>query len=378
MTTKATNARDALDQARCLVIKIGSSLLIDSQTGQLRRAWLESLARDVSNLKEQGKEVILVSSGAIGLGWAKLGYKRRPTRLDQLQASAAVGQIHLARAYNHAFEAHHHTTAQLLITLADFEERARYLNARATVRALIEQGAIPVFNENDTVATNEIRFGDNDRLAARIAGLVGSDLLVLLSDVDGLYTADPRNNSDACHIPHVASITKEIAALAGAAGGQFGSGGMITKIGAAQIATSGGTAMIIADGQKESALDAVKADGKATLFDSNDNPLAVRKRWLRGMMAPNGFLHLDQGAINAIKADASLLPVGVTRVDGVFDRGDLVAFISQDGDTIGQGLTAYDHKEADKLKGHAMTDAEQLIGYGGRPALVHRDDLVIF
>lgn len=367
-----------LAESRKLVVKVGSSLLVDPETGELRRGWLEKLVQDIAELKAAGVEVVLVSSGAIGLGRKALGQAARPKSLDELQAAAAVGQIQLAEAYGSLFAAHGLSVGQVLISLPDFEDRRRYLNARATVSALLEAGVIPVFNENDTVATHEIRFGDNDRLAARVAGLVQADLLLLLSDVNGLYNTDPRSDPTAQHISCVKEIDDDIRALAGPASASgYGTGGMVSKLEAADMATSAGSAMIIADGSKDAPISALKHGAWATLFETKVNPLAVRKRWLRGLSAPKGFLHLDSGAVAAVRGGASLLSVGVTDVLGQFQRGDAVALMGPDGDTIGIGLAGLTSSVARSIAGLTSEAAAEKLGHAPRSNLVHRDDLVV-
>jgi glutamate 5-kinase len=370
-------AQKAITDAKRLVIKIGSSLLVQPN-GRLREKWLQALAADVADLRENGCEIILVSSGAIALGCSALSYDKRPERLEEAQAAASVGQIRLAQAYQAGFERHTIVTAQVLLTLDDLEDRPRYLNARNTVQELLSRGAIPVINENDTVATSEIRFGDNDRLAARVAQMAGADTLVLLSDIDGLYDGDPRSNKRAKLVPLVTHVTAEIETMAGppAAKG-VGSGGMVTKVGAAKIALAGGSSMIIMNGTDPSPIRRL-LDGEAcTLFTASSTPLAVRKRWIQGMMAPKGTLHIDAGAIAALKRGASLLPAGITRLEGSFKRGDLVSFKGPDGSLVGQGLVSYASADTAKLKGKSMRDAAAILGYAGRSALIHRDDLVL-
>lgn len=367
----------AIADAKRLVIKIGSALLVHAD-GKLRENWLKALAADVAKLRANGKQVILVSSGAIALGRGALGFKKRPARLEEAQASAAVGQIQLAQAYQASFGEHGFVTAQLLLTLDDMENRPRYLNARSTVNELLERGAIPVINENDTVATSEIRFGDNDRLAARVAQMASADTLVLLSDIDGLYDADPRSNADAKLLPLITDITPEVEAMAGPPAREgVGSGGMVTKIGAAKIALAGGSSMIIMNGHNASPIARLLSGEACTLFAASSSPLAVRKRWIQGMMAPKGSLHIDAGAVSALGRGASLLPAGITETKGNFDRGDLVAFVGPDGQRVGQGLVSYNSEDAAKLKGRSMHDAASILGYAGRSALVHRDDLVL-
>jgi len=346
--------------------------------GTLRASWLKALAADVAELRASGKQVILVSSGAIALGNSVLAIKGRSTRLEEAQAAASVGQIQLAQAYQACFERHSIVTAQILLTLGDLEDRPRYLNARSTVNELLEHGVIPVINENDTVATSEIRFGDNDRLAARVAQMASADTLVLLSDIDGLYDADPRTNEGAKMLSVVDAITPQIEALAGPPARQgVGSGGMITKLRAAKFALAGGCSMIIMNGTSDSPVTRLKNGEACTLFPANTTPLAVRKRWIQGMMAPKGMLHIDAGAVAALARGASLLPAGITQTLGEFNRGDLVAFIGPDGGVVGQGLAAYSFEDALKLQGRNMSDAAGILGYAGRSALVHRDDLIL-
>jgi len=367
----------AVADAEILVIKVGSALLVQPD-GTLRASWLKALATDVAKLRSSGKQVVLVSSGAIALGCGVLALGGRPARLEEAQAAASVGQIQLAQAYRTCFECHDIVTAQLLLTLDDLEHRARYLNARNTVKELLSRGAIPVINENDTVATSEIRFGDNDRLAARVAQLAGADTLVLLSDIDGLYSADPRTNKDAVLLPLVDAITADIEALAGPPAQQgVGSGGMVTKLGAAKIALAGGCSMIIMNGTENGPISRILGGEACTLFPANSTPLAVRKRWIRGMMAPKGMLHIDDGAVKALARGASLLPAGITETLGNFERGDLVAFVGPHGEIIGQGLVSYSTEDALKLQGRNMSDATEILGYAGRSALVHRDDLIL-
>jgi len=367
----------ALNAPKRIVIKIGSSLLVN-QAGALNKNWLKSVADDVAVLRASGKQVIIVSSGAIALGRDALGFTKRPNRLEEAQAAAAVGQIRLAQAYQSFFEAHDIIIAQLLLTLDDLEDRPRYLNARNTLEALLERGAIPVINENDTVATSEIRFGDNDRLAARVAQMAGAETLLLLSDINGLYDSDPRTNPDAKLITCVEEITPEISAMAGPPAQRgFGSGGMATKIEAAKIALAGGCSMIIMNGQAANPVKRLENGETSTLFAATSSPLDVRKRWIRGMMAPKGMLHVDTGAVKALLEGASLLPAGLTDVLGNFERGDLVAFVNPEGLIIGQGLVSYSAVDIARIKGKKMSEASEILGYAGRSALVHRDDMVM-
>ncbi|MBV1900793.1 MAG: glutamate 5-kinase [Kordiimonadaceae bacterium] len=370
-------SQSAVNKATSIVIKIGSSLLVDA-TGALNQNWLESVAADIVALRTAGKKIVIVSSGAIALGRDVLGYNKRPFRLEEAQAAAAVGQIRLAQAYQSIFDTHNTTIAQILLTLDDMENRPRYLNARNTIDALLDKGAVPVINENDTVATSEIRFGDNDRLAARVAQMVGAETLILLSDIDGLYTADPRTNDAAKLINCVENITPEIEVMAGPPSSQgVGRGGMITKIGAAKIALAGGCSMIIMNGQVANPLARLQAGEASTVFAATSTPLDVRRSWIRGMMAPKGSLYIDSGAVDALKTGASLLAAGVIDVKGCFNRGDLVAFVAPNGETVGQGLVSYDAGDTAQIKGRRMRDATEILGYAGRSALVHRNDLVM-
>jgi len=367
-----------LANAKRVVIKIGSALLVDTESGQIKSDWLSALSHDIANLTSQGKQVVLVSSGAVALGLADLGLSQRTNRLEDAQASAAIGQIKLAQAYQNEFANRNLTVAQILLSIDDLEHRPRYLNARNTVETLLENGVIPVINENDSVATSEIRFGDNDRLAARVAQMMRADLLLLLSDIDGLYTKDPRKNPDAKLVGHIGDITPEIEAMAGPpAEVTVGTGGMITKIMAAKIALSGGCSMVIMDGRKLSPIDRLIGCEQSTLFTASSDPLTLRKQWIQGMMAPRGFVHIDSGAIIALKRGASLLPAGVTRVEGTFRRGDMVACMGPDGHLFAQGLVSYDAEDADRIAGVKSTDVINILGYAGRASLIHRDDLVI-
>lgn len=367
-----------LDAANRIVIKIGSSLLVDREDRTLRHAWLAALAAEIEALHQLGKQVVLVSSGAIALGLKSLGMTSRPTRLEDAQAAASIGQIQLAQAYQSIFAQKGRTIAQILLTLGDLENRARYLNARSTVENLLEHGVLPVINENDTVATSEIRFGDNDRLAARVAQMIGADLLILFSDIDGLYTADPNMDPDAALIEEVTNVTPEIEAMAGPAGTTTaGTGGMVTKILAAKIALAGGCSMVIMNGIKPAPLSRLRGGEAATVFTAANDPLTLRKRWIQSMMAPKGFIHIDAGALAALKKGASLLSAGVTDVAGTFSRGDLVACIGPMGHAVAQGLVAYDSVDASKIVGVKSSDVEAVLGYTGRASLIHRDDLVV-
>jgi glutamate 5-kinase len=363
--------------ARRVVVKIGSVLLVEQEAGTIHRAWLNALADDVAGLVARGTEVLLVSSGAIAVGRRHLGLTKDALRLEEKQAAAATGQIRLAHAYQEALARHDITIAQVLLTLGDTEERRRHLNARNTLETLLRLRAIPVINENDTVATAEIRFGDNDRLAARVAAMINADVLVLLSDIDGLYTADPRGNSDAAFIPEVPAITPEIEAMAGKAPVGYSSGGMVTKLAAARIAVGAGCRMAIADGRIMNPLAAVDGGGRATWFLSQVEPRTARKRYILGALQPTGALVLDGGALNALKGGKSLLPAGVTKVEGNFERGDAVVVRAADGTEIGRGLIAYSAADARRIIGHKSREIEAILGYLGREELIHRDDLVL-
>lgn len=367
---------DQLHSANRIVIKIGSALLVDG--GELRQDWLTALCADIASLVQDGKQVALVSSGAVALGLKGLGFETRSNKLEDAQAAAAIGQIKLAQAYQSGFAALDLTIAQILLTLDDLEHRPRYLNARNTVETLLEKGVIPVFNENDSVATGEIRFGDNDRLAARVAQMMGAHLLVLLSDIDGLYTKDPRRNDDAEFIAHIPEITPEIEKMAGPpAEVTVGTGGMVTKLWAAKMALSGGCSMLIMDGRAPSPIRRLQDGERGTLFTAKSDPLTLRKQWIQSMMAPKGFLHIDAGAVAALENGASLLPAGVVSVEGNFQRGDMVACMGPDGHLVAQGIVAYDANDADRIAGVKTADLIHILGYVGRANLIHRNDLVL-
>ena len=369
--------RPALQDFRRIVVKVGSSLLIDSAAGEVRAAWLAALAADLAKLHGEGCELLIVSSGSIALGRAKLKLPRGALKLEESQAAAAVGQIALARIWSEVLGAHDIGAGQILVTLQDTEERRRYLNARSTIGKLLEWRAVPVINENDTVATNEIRYGDNDRLAARVATMASADLLILLSDIDGLYDAPPAQKPDARLIPVVESVTAEIEAMAGEAGSELSRGGMRTKVEAAKIATTGGTHMLIASGKIEHPLRAIADGGHCTWFLTPANPVTARKRWIAGSLEPKGTLTIDAGAVAALRAGKSLLPAGVIRVDGQFARGDAVVVRGPDAHEIGRGLVAYDADDAEKIKGRSSPDVVAILGITGRAEMIHRDDLVI-
>jgi glutamate 5-kinase len=366
----------ALAAFRRIVVKVGSSLLVDAGAGALKHDWLASLAADIAALHGEGRDLIVVSSGAIALGRAVLKLAAGPLKLEEAQAAAAVGQIALARAWSEALGAHAVTTGQVLVTLQDTEERRRYLNARSTIAKLLDWRSVPVINENDTVATNEIRYGDNDRLAARVATMMSADLLVLLSDVDGLYDRPPSQDG-AQRVPVVQRISPEIEAMAGASESATARGGMFTKIEAGKIATTAGTHMIIADGHVAHPLKAI-ADGAAcTWFLTPANPVTARKKWIAGSLEPRGALVIDAGAVRALRSGKSLLPAGVTKVEGAFGRGDAVVVRGPDGAEIGRGLIAFDADDADKIKGRSSADIPAIVGFTGRSEMIHRDDLVI-
>jgi glutamate 5-kinase len=367
----------ALTDFRRIVVKVGSSLLVDSKGGRLDHDWLAALAQDIAQLHRDERDVLVVSSGAIALGRAVLGLPGGQLKLEDSQAAAAVGQISLARTWSEMLGRHGITAGQVLVTLQDTEERRRYLNARSTIGKLLEWRAVPVINENDTVATNEIRYGDNDRLAARVATMASADLLVLLSDVDGLYDAPPAANSEAKLVALVERITPAIEAMAGAAGSQLSRGGMQTKIEAGKIATHGGTHMVIASGRLAHPLAAIAHGGRCTWFLTAANPVTARKKWIAGTLEPKGSLTIDAGAVVALRSGKSLLPTGVVRVDGSFARGDAVVIRGPDGVEVGRGLVAYDADDAAKIRGRASADIVSILGFGGRAAMVHRDDLVI-
>lgn len=372
----------SLATARRLVVKIGSALLVDSSTGRMRREWLDALADDVAMLRARGTEVIIVTSGAVAAGREHLGLVGRPLRLEEKQAAAATGQIRLAHAYQETLARHKITVAQVLVTLEDTESRRRHLNARATIDTLLKLGAVPVINENDTVATAELRFGDNDRLAARVAQMISADTLVLLSDIDGLYTADPRKDPAATLIPEVRELTPEIVGMAGEPPPGYSSGGMVTKIVAARVAMGAGCRMVIAKGQRLNPLAGLMnppAQGGApcTWFVPSAEPSSARKAWIGGHLNAAGALVVDDGAAAALAKGASLLPAGVRSVEGEFERGDVVAVCDGSGRELGRGLSAYGADEARRIAGRRSADIEDILGYRGRDEMIHRDDLAL-
>ncbi|MFN3077448.1 MAG: glutamate 5-kinase [Alphaproteobacteria bacterium] len=381
MTSRETGgntwSREPLASARRVVVKIGSALLVDQHSGQLRTRWLDAMADDVARLRQRGQEVVLVSSGAVAVGRQYLRLGTGSLRLDEKQAAAAIGQIRLAHAYQATLARHNLTVAQVLLTLDDSENRRRYLNARSTLETLLRLGAVPVINENDTVATQEIRFGDNDRLAARVAEMVVADALVLLSDIDGLYTANPRTTEDARFIPEVRELTPEIEAMAGAPVSGVGSGGMVTKLIAARICMGAGCRMAIAPGDPLNPLRVLEEGGRCTWFMPAAEPYTARKRWIAGVLNTSGAVVVDDGAVVALHAGRSLLPAGVIGVEGDFERGDAVLVRDGSGHVIGKGLTAYSAHDAQRIRGRKTVDIEPILGYWYRDELIHRDDLAL-
>ncbi len=371
-----TLARPDVTAARRLVVKIGSALLVDQKSGRLRAAWLHALAEDVAEAKARGTDVILVSSGSIALGRRVLGLPSGPLALEQSQAAAAVGQIRLARAYEEALQPHGITTAQVLVTLEDTEDRRRYLNSRATMATLLTLGVVPIVNENDTVATDEIRFGDNDRLAAQIAATVGADQLVLLSDVDGFYSANPKVDPAARRFDLIETITPEVEAMAGDAVSGVSKGGMKTKLMAARTAVGAGCAMAITEGSVLRPLAALAEGATCTWFLPDGDPQLARKRWIAAMK-PKGGVKVDEGAAAALTQGKSLLPAGVRGVTGSFGRGDPVSILGPHGEELGKGLARYTAEEARLIMGHRSDEIGAILGYPGRAALIHRDDMAI-
>jgi len=370
-------SRELLTSAKRVVIKVGSALLVDEANGTVHRKWLGTLAADVARLKARGQEVILVSSGAVAVGRRYLKLADGALKLEDKQAAAATGQIRLAHAYQEVLGELGITVSQMLITLDDTESRRRFLNARNTLDAILRHGAIPLINENDTVATDEIRFGDNDRLAARVAAMSSADVLVLLSDIDGLYSADPGIDTGAQHIAEIGAITPEIKAMAGGSGTQHGSGGMITKLAAAKICLQNGCAMTITQGEGDHPLQRLEDGARATWFTPSLTPASARKRWIAGSLQPMGTLVLDDGALSALKDGKSLLPIGVVNVEGAFQKGDAVILKDGAGIELARGLSAYSSADALKIIGKKSSEIEAVLGYRGRNELVHRDDMAL-
>jgi glutamate 5-kinase len=367
---------DRLLKAKRLAVKIGSALLVDAKSGTMKESWLASLADDLAEARARGTEVLVVSSGAIALGRRTLGLRPGKLKLEEKQAAAAVGQIALAQAWTDSFRKRNIVSAQILLTVGDTEERRRYLNARATLNTLLAQRAVPVINENDTVATSEIRYGDNDRLAARVASMMSADCLVLLSDVDGLYSAPP-GSPGAQFIPEVREINDRIEAMAGRPVSDVGSGGMITKIEAARIATAAGCNMVIASGHELHPVRRILEGARCTWFVASASALQSRKRWIAGTLQPVGRLVVDDGASSALLRGKSLLPAGVKAVEGNFSRGDTVSIVTLGGQEVARGLVAYDSADARSIAGLNSAEIEKTLGYRGRDELVHRDDLVM-
>ena len=374
---KNLSASTLIDNAQRITIKIGSALLFNPEKGGLQTAWLAGLASDVARLHKAGKQVILVSSGAIALGRDEMGLPKGQIKLEEKQAAAATGQIILAQAWNDSLKAHGITSSQILLAPEDTETRRKHLNARSTMQTLLNYGCVPVVNENDTITTYEIRFGDNDRLAARVATMMSADLLILLSDIDGLYDKNPRTSKGANHIPLIAELTDEIMAMGESANAEFASGGMATKLAAARIATHSGVAMMICNGGTNAPLSALDTGAKSSIFTAQIAPHTARKNWIASALDTAGTLVIDNGAKDALSKGRSLLPAGVTAISGAFERGDLIDIYDLDGKLIARGLASYSSEEANMLKGHKSTDFEKLIGYQGRAELIHADDLVV-
>ena len=372
-----TMISDRITKANRIVIKIGSALLFDPVRGEARKDWMSALAKDVARLRAQGAQVVLISSGSIALGRRHLGLSARSIRLEEKQAAAATGQVELAQLWSEALGDVGLRAGQILLAPDDTETRRRHINARATIQTLLDLGVVPVVNENDTVTTYEIRFGDNDRLAARVAAMVSADLLVLLSDVDGLYTANPHRTETARHIADIPEITPEILAMGGDANAEFASGGMATKLAAARIASAAGVGMIICKGLDPQPVSALMAGAKCSFFHPQTSLIKARKSWIAGALDPKGTISVDAGAQSALRQGKSLLPVGITGIAGQFDRGDLVVIVAETGQELGHGLAGYSSTEAEKLKGQKSTDFAAILGYECRAELIHADDLVL-
>ena len=371
-----SNSKKIEDGER-IVIKVGSALIADQNTGTVHREWLKALAQDIAACRKRGQDVVLVSSGAIAIGRRRLGLAPGRLKLDDNQAAAAAGMVRLAHAYEEVLGDFGITVGQVLLTLDDTENRRRYINARNTLGALLKLGAVPVINENDTVATDEIRFGDNDRLAARVAAMISADTLVLLSDIDGLYTSDPRTNEDASIMSEVTEITTEIEAMAGKAPVGDSRGGMVTKLAAAKVCLNNGCRMVIMDGKEAYPLKRLQEGAAATWFIPSATPKTARKQWISGSLCPAGAVVLDSGAVHALSDGKSLLPAGVIAIEGNFQRGDAVYLRDRDGREIGRGLIAYGVEDARLIMGHKTSEIEGLLGYRGRVSIIHRDDMVL-
>ena len=369
--------RSALPNAKRVIVKVGSALLVDEDKNTINKTWLAGIARDISRLKAAGKDVVVVSSGAIALGSRLLKIHDKTLSLQEKQAAAATGQVTLAHAWREALGGYKVQAAQILLSPDDTETRRKHLNARATMGALLDLGAVPVVNENDTVATAEIHFGDNDRLAARVAAMIGADLLILLSDIDGLYTGNPNQNNNAAHLPQIDQITDDIVAMAGAANAQYASGGMVTKLEAGRISTAAGCHMIICDGRDPEPLLKLENGARCSCFIATKTPHAARKQWIAGALTPRGTIGVDSGAATALRSGKSLLPAGVVAIDGQFERGDLVAVEDQSGRIIGHGLSSYSAADAAKIKGYKSREIEAMLGYRGRDEMIHADNLVV-
>lgn len=377
MISVVGKGRPRLEAAKRIVIKVGSALLVQAASGTLNRAWLESLATDITLCRSRGQEVIVVSSGAIAIGRRILKMHKGPLKLEEKQAAASVGMVHIAHAYQEILGQHDLSVAQILLTIGDTEDRRRYINARNTLEQLLSLGAIPLINENDTVATDEIRFGDNDRLAGRVSAMVGADVLLLLSDIDGLYSADPRTDYTAGHVHEVVEITAKIEAMAGTVVRGDGSGGMITKISAAKVAVQAGCHMVIFDGTDNKPLSRLENGARCTWFLSSATPHTARKRWIAGALQTTGAIVVDDGALSALQKGRSLLSAGVTDVEDEFERGDSVIIKSSDGTEVARGLVAYSAADARRIIGHKSGEIEELLGYRGRDEMIHRDDLAL-
>lgn len=365
-----------LAKSKCLVIKIGSSTLI-SDEGKVREQWLAALAEDIAALRKRGTNVIVVSSGAVALGRKVIGFTSKNIRLEEKQAAAACGQIRLMEAWQRALGVYDLQVGQILLTADDTENRRRYLNARTTMNTLLEHGIIPIVNENDTVTTREMRYGDNDRLAASVAAMVGADLLILLSTIDGLYDANPSTHPEANHIPLVTEITAEISAMAGEAAGVYSSGGMRTKVMAAAHANAAGCHLVITDGRPDHPLRLLEQGARASWFIASATPLSARKQWIAGSVKPAAALIVDEGAKKALRSGGSLLPAGVVALDGEFERGDTVLIKDKEGGLLGRGLATYRSEDARQIIGKRSDQIMEILGFHRRNELIHRDDMVL-